>query len=509
LNVAEVGAAPARERLAYKWKVLIAVLFGIFMVILDTTVVAVAFPALRAEFARPLQDTQWIISIYVLALGISTPMAGFLSDRYGLKRVYVFGLAVFLAGSVASGLSPTLEALIASRALQGIGGGLALPLGAALMFRTFPPSEQGTALGVFGVALVVAPTLGPLVGGWLVDRELWRWIFFINLPIGLVGIALARRFLADPEGRRPVRMDLAGLVTEVIGFGAVLYAASIAATHGWRSSEVVTALAIGIAGLVAFTYVELYHAAHPLLNLRLFKDRVFAVANLIGWVSVLALFGAEFLMPLYLQSLRGFEALQTGLILLPLAVTAGITLPIAGRIYDRIGPRPLLVLGFGLLAINTWHLAHLTADTTVGRIVWLLALRGLALGLTVQTTFATALARVPIAEIARGTSLANATRQVVQAISVALLATVLVSTLSPSVRAAAARSEGTAPGGLCGPIRATSEAADRLCAESLAGFDRAYALTAVFAVTALVLGATLPGWPGRWTGRPAPPTGDH
>ena len=187
----EHGSAPVDAGAAgYKWKVLSTVIFGIFMVILDTTVVNVAFQTLREEFGGNLGDTQWIISIYVLALGISTPLAGFLANRFGAKKIYLGGLGLFVLGSLLCGLSPSLNFLTVARAVQGAGGGIAMPLGTALLLQAFPPREQGTALGIFGIAALVAPALGPILGGWLVDQDLWRVIFFINPPIALIGILL-------------------------------------------------------------------------------------------------------------------------------------------------------------------------------------------------------------------------------------------------------------------------------------------------------------------------------
>src|SRR6266511_2987460 len=229
-------------RLAYKWKVLISVIFGIFMIILDTTVVNVAFQTIRREYNTSLNNSQWIISIYVLALGIATPMSGFLADRFGIKRMYVGGLALFVFGSLLCGLAPTISSsiwlLVAARALQGFGGGIAQPLGAALLFSTFPPKEQGLALGILGIALVVAPALGPILGGVLVDQGEWRWIFFINIPIGITGVFLASRFLRERKADRKPALDPLGLATAVVGFGSVLYAASIAADQGWTAGNV-------------------------------------------------------------------------------------------------------------------------------------------------------------------------------------------------------------------------------------------------------------------------------
>jgi DHA2 family multidrug resistance protein len=536
-----IQAAPEEQgRLAYKWKVLISVIFGIFMIILDTTVVNVAFQTIRGEYNTTLGNSQWVISIYVLALGIGTPLSGFLADRFGIKRMYIGGLAAFVLGSLLCGLAPALSSsiwlLVAARALQGFSGGVAQPLGAAMLFRTFPPKEQGAALGYFGIALMVAPALGPILGGLLVDAGLWRWIFFINIPIGAVGVFLASRFLREYLPDQRPALDPLGLITAIVGFGAVLYTASIAADEGWTSTPVLVGFGIGAVALTLFALVELFVAKEPLLNLRLFGIRSFLVASLIGYISVLALFGAEFLFPVYLQALRGRTAFETGLILLPLAATSGIVGPIAGRIYDKVGPRALVVSGFTLLAINTWQLSRLEATTPIGWLLFLLALRGAALGLTVQTTFATALAAVPPRLLARGSSLINGSRFLVQSIGVAILATVLASALSPQVKDLQQQFQAQAGSqvatgqhfGLCEtpgipadqnvpasvPGAARPQAQQQIqiaCRQYLVGFDHTYRLTFYFALLAIIIGAFMPGWPFKWAGRgviegPAPAT---
>jgi EmrB/QacA subfamily drug resistance transporter len=529
MSLAQAPAAPAqRKGLEQKWKVLISVIFGIFMVILDTTVVNVAFQTLRAEFGASLNDSQWIISVYVLSLGISTPLAGYLSDRFGMKQTYLSGLTIFVIGSLLCGLAPNLPLLIAARALQGFGGGIAIPLGAALLLRTFPVAEQGLALGVFGIAALVAPAVGPILGGFLVDHNLWRFIFFINPPIGLLGVILGSRFLPMLKADRKPAFDFLGLITEVIGFGSMLYAASLAANEGWTSPDVYVWFAIGGIGLIAFAIVELFVAKQPLLDLRLFAKRTFLNASLLGYVSVIALFGAEFLMPIYLQALRGKSALETGFILLPLALSGGVATIVAGRLYDRLGPRPLVAFGFTVLIVNTWQLSQLQADTPISWIIFLLILRGLALGSTVQTTFITALSVVPMKQVARGSSLTNATRQVVQSVGVALLATILASTLSPQISAlqqqftempkqsgasiaicqaqpngggaTASSASGGAPAQL--PPSAIPLIAEA-CKENVAGFEKAYQFTFYAAFVALALGLMLPGWPLKWAGRRA------
>jgi DHA2 family multidrug resistance protein len=515
--------------LSHKYRILISVIFGIFMVILDTTVVNVAFQTLRAEFGASLNDSQWIISIYVLTLGISTPLSAFLGDRYGMKRIYLVGLGIFVLGSFLSGISPTLGFMIAARALQGFGGGIALPLGTAILLRSFPAREQGKALGIFGIASLVAPALGPILGGYLVDLHLWRFIFFINPPIGIVGIILGSFFLPEFKGEHWPALDWLGLIAEVVGFGAVLYAASVAANFGWSAPGVLVWFMVGVVGLAGFALIELFWAKDPLLDLRLYRKPTFLSASILGYVSVIALFGAEFLLPIYLQYLRGQTAFQTGLILLPMAITGGVATILAGNLYDRLGPRPLLAFGFGILIVNTWQLAQIKADTPISWILFLLALRGLAFGATIQTTFVTALSAVRLPEIAQGSSLTNATRQVFQAVGIAILATVLASTLSPKIYALqqqflnAPPQLGVAPLAICQPAPGTLVVASlkpgdqppapippqvapllgEACRENIAGFEQAYRVTFYAASLAFLIGLLLPGWPFKWAGRRA------
>jgi DHA2 family multidrug resistance protein len=540
----EANSMEKPKGLEQKWKVLISVMFGIFMIILDSTIINIAFPTLRLQFNASLADAQWVISIYVLALGVTTPISGFLADRFDIKRVYLLGLAIFTIGSFLCGISNSLGWLIAARALQGFGGGISQPLGPAQLYRAFPPKEQGTALGIFGLALVVAPALGPILGGWLVDLQIWRAIFFVNVPIGILGVILGSRFLVDYKtGKRPV-FDPLGLVTAVIGFGAVLYAASIAENNGWTGSTTLLVLGLGFSFLIVHAIVELYVVKEPMTNLRLFSNPTFLNASLIGYVATIALFGAEFLMPVYLQTFRGRTALEAGVILLGVAATSAFATPLAGRLYDKIGPRAIMVVGFIILCINTWQLSEIKGTTSIRYIVFLLALRGLAVGLTLQTSYVTALSSMHLDQLPRGSSLLNSTRFVVQAVAVATLATVLVGFLSTDVKAqqqklqetqavlttrfGVCETPGIAPQNNLPPGSSVSLAAmpsqsaqqakaqiiaglKQACDQSLEGFDAAYRITFYASLGALVLALFLPGWPAKWGGRgstqPPNPTG--
>jgi DHA2 family multidrug resistance protein len=336
--------------------------------------------------------------------------------------------------------------------------------------------------------------------------------------------------------RKP-RFDPLGLITAVIGFGSILYAASIAENNGWTGSTTLLTLGIGIVALIAHALVELYLVKEPMSSLPLFGNPVFLNAALVGYVATVALFSAEFLMPVYLQAFRGRTALETGYILLAVAATSGVATPLAGRLYDKVGPRLNLIVGFFILCINTWQLSKLEATTPISYILFLLALRGVAVGLTLQTSFVAALSSVPLNLLPRGSSLLNSTRFVVQAVSVAALATVFSSAVSPEIRAQQDKLQESQTGstvrfGVCEtpgvsteqnlpPGAGTSLASlsgsmaqaaktkilstlKLACAESIQGFETAYRITFFAAIGALILGAFLPGWPAKWSGRGSP-----
>ena len=409
----------------YKWKVLGCVVFGTFMVILDSTAVNVALPTLQKVFASDGQkatvdQVDGVLTAYILALGIVTPLAGYLSERFGIKRMYLTSLGLFVAGSLLCSFAPSLPFLVAFRVLQGLGGGILGPLGISLLFGAFPEKERGLAFGVYGIPLIVAPASGPVLGGYFVEYLDWRLIFLINIPIGIAGILLGRYWLREQVRGTAAKLDIAGIVLSTISFGSLLYAIQRGSSDGWTSPRIVTLLSIGVVALLAFVVVEL-RSREPLLDLRLFLKRTYAFANIVGWVSSIALFGAEFLLPIYLQSLRGQTPLQAGLLVLPLAISSGIVVPIAGALYNRVGGRWLILTGSVLLAVNTWELAHLTVNTSFLEVMQIVAVRGVALGFVLQTTLTTALTGLKPSQLPRASSLLNATRNVFQSFGIAML----------------------------------------------------------------------------------------
>ncbi len=497
------SAITTEEDPGYKWRVLASVVVGLFMVILDATVVNVALKTIQLNFHVTTDQAQWTISLYTLALGITTPISGFLGDRFGNKRIYLSGITLFVTGSILAGIfsrTDYLLLLIIARGVQGIGGGIALPLGTALLFSAFPPKQRGAAFGIFGIVLVFAPAIGPLLGGWLVDHNQLPWIFFLNLPVGIVGLTIGLRFLHTSPRARHAHIDIPGIIFSALGFGAILFAASLAGEQsvGWSDIRVIASLIVGIASLVVFVFVE-WRTPEPLLDLHLYTIPSFALANIASTVGIIALFGAEFLLPLYLQILRGESAFQTGLILLPLAIASAITSVVAGRISDRIGPRVPIVIGFLLIAYNTYQLSQITLTTSIVFIMFLVAIRGFGIGLIIQNSQLAALMDVPLSKLNRGTPLVQATRQTMQSIGIAVLATILSGAVTVSVTGAIA--DGNVPNFAALPPaqRALAEQGLHLFQNQyIVGFEHAYLATCIIAIIATFVSLFLPGWPQKY-----------
>lgn len=408
----------------YKWAVLVSLMPGMTVFLIDATVVNVALAKLGAVFAVDVATVQWAITAFALAAGVATPLASFMEDRFTMKRVWVVALTTFTASSALCGLAPAFWVLVLGRLLQGLSGGLMLPLATSTLFRAFPPGERGLALGFFAIPIVAGPALGPTVGGYIVTNWDWRYVFFVNLPVGIAAVLLALALLRPGEARPNARIDLYGVLLSSIGFGACLYGLSRVSQDGWDAFTVRGFIALGLVGLIAFVAYEWGRDA-PLLDVRLFERPPFLVANTVGWVSTIALFGAEFMLPLYLQNLRGLTAVETGLMLLPQGLAVAVVGPIAGRLVDRIGARSVVVVGMSLLAFNTWQMSHLALDTPYDTLRWYLVVRGAALGCALQPTMLVALGVVPDRLRTNASSLTTAMRSVFQSFGVAMLSTVV------------------------------------------------------------------------------------
>jgi DHA2 family multidrug resistance protein len=431
----------------YAYQVLICIMTGITMFLIDTTVVNVALAKLQAVFGVDVATVQWTITAYALASGIITPLADYFTARYGMKRLWLVGCGGFTAASVMAGLSPAFPVLVLARILQGLSGGLLLPVGISAIFRVFPPDKRGLALGLFAIPIVAGPALGPTIGGYIVTNLDWRLIFFINLPIGIASVVLGSMLLRDERENREPILDLWGAILAAAGFGSILYGLSRIANDGLTSVSVIGLVSFGALCLFVLVFHEL-EVDHPLLEVRLFGIKDFLIGNIVGWTSTIALFGAEFMLPLYLQNLRGLSALDTGLMLLPQGLSVAVAGPIAGRLTDRIGVRPVAVFGFILLAINTWNFSHLTLQTDYSTIRTLLIIRGAALGCTMQSSQLVALSSVPARYLTNASSLNTAMRNIFQSLGVALLGVMVQTQTVAHTAELTQQVTGESPGGM-------------------------------------------------------------
>lgn len=424
-GVAWLDVAVVR-RLEYKWIVAVIFVTGLFMDILDATIINVAIPELQRHFGTTGATIEWIVTGYLLSLAVWIPASGWLGDRFGTKRVFLFALAMFTGASVLCGLAWSIESLIAFRILQGVGGGMLTPVGTAMLFRAFPPEERAAASSVLTIPTVIAPATGPVLGGLLVTHVDWRWIFFVNVPIGVLGFVFGAKYLREHREPDAGRLDVAGFVLSAVGLAAVLYGLSQAPEHGWGSPEVLAALLGGAAAFVALVVVEL-RTDEPLLSFRLYRNRLFRNANLANFMSSGALLGLLFLLPLYLQRLRGFSALESGLATFPQAIGVMLTARFVGRLYPTVGPRRLLSGGLFGIALASLPFVFVGLETSPWWIRLIMFVRGVFFAFAIVPLQAASFATISPADTGRASSLFNTGRQVGSALGVAALATILFS----------------------------------------------------------------------------------
>jgi MFS family permease len=482
-----IELAPAKVgRFDYKWVALGVVLIGTIMTILDSTIVNIAIPTLQADLhAGSYSDIAWVITGYLLAQGAVIPMTGWATDRFGTKRLYLITIALFTIASAACGLAQNLGELIFFRVLQGIGGGMLMPIGMTIILQAVGPQNMGRVMGIFGIPMLLAPAVGPVLGGWFVQDFTWRLIFYVNVPIGILGLIAASRYLVESHKSHKLRLDTFGLLTATPAVVAIMYAVDRSTTLGWTSDLVIGLLLVSAGFLTAFIISQLNRrrlatqlmipvaiaalafGAHsgltdswtsinalmmlgaaaiaiisipigsrgspePLLHLGLFRDGTFSWAMVLSFLVVTALFGGMLLVPIYLQQVRGFNPLETGLLLLPMAAVAAITMPIGGILADRIGPRPVVITGLVPLTIGGVLLAQLHPNSSIWLLLAAMALRGFGMGFVMMPSMSAALARIPRQFTSRASSVTNSLQRVSSSIGIAVLVTILAAQFSTS-----------------------------------------------------------------------------
>jgi EmrB/QacA subfamily drug resistance transporter len=409
------------------------VVLGSIMTILDATIVNVALPTLGSEFHTSIATIQWIPTVYLLAFASVIPLTGWASQRFGAKPLWLAALAVFMVGSLLAGLSWSIGALIVFRIVQGLGGGMIMPLGQMILAREAGPQRMGRVMSLIGVPLLLAPIFGPVIGGALVDGASWRWIFFVNLPVGAVALLLAVRLLPSLPRRPAPRLDVRGLVLLSGGIAVFIYGLAEVGRKGTLTAlEPALALAVGAIMIAAFVLHAL-RTAKPLLDVRLFSDRGFASGAAANFVLGVALFGAALLLPLYFQIVRDRTPLETGLLLIPQGLGAAIAISIAGSLTDKLGARRVVPVGVALATAGTLAYTRIAVDTPYWDLAGALLFIGAGLGATITPSMAAAFQGLERSQMAMATSTINVVQRIAGSLGTALLAVVLQRTIQDNL----------------------------------------------------------------------------
>ncbi|MFZ5646836.1 MAG: DHA2 family efflux MFS transporter permease subunit [Bacillota bacterium] len=409
----------------FPWAGLFVLVMGAFMAILDGSIVNVALPKLMAIFGVSPDQIQWVMTGYLLTSGVVVPVTGFLGDKYGYKKIYIYSLAAFTVGSALCGVAWNNDSLIVFRVIQALGGGMLIPLSMAILYRMVPRQKIGMAMGMWGIAATMAPAVGPTLGGYLVDHYSWHLIFTINIPVGVIAVILSYLIIEETPVIKDLKFDMIGCLLCCAGLFALLLALSEGQEEGWTSQYIVTLFAISLFLLVIFCLWELY-IPHPMLDIRLFTNRVFTASIIAMSMTSVAMFAAIFLVPIYCQNLQGLTPMQTGLLMMPMALVTGLMMPISGKLFDKIGAFPLGVVGMLIAAFFTYRMSFINLDTSYGELQTLLMLRASGLGLCMMPLSTAGLNTIPPVLVGRASAINNLFRQISASLGIAYMTYIML-----------------------------------------------------------------------------------
>src|SRR3954468_10977041 len=413
-----------------KWWTLAAVSFGLFMIMLDNTIVNVALPSIQSSLGLKISELEWVVTGYALTFGALMLTGGKLGDLLGRRRMFVVGLVIFTLSSLACGLAGSAGVLIGARVVQGVGAALMNPATLSIITVTFPSRQRGTAIGIWAGVSALALAIGPLVGGLIVERINWNWIFFINIPVGVVAILAAFAFIDESrDTSHEQRPDVPGLFTSALGLFALSYALIEANNYGWTSTRILASFAIAAVSLVAFVLLERHQRA-PMLDLSLFRNRTFSGANASMLFVGLAMFGTFFYVSLYMQNVLGYSPVQAGASFLPMTVLIILIAPRAGALTDKIGSRWLVGVGMTLLAVMLFYYSRLGAHESFWAILPGLLIGGIGMGCTMTPVTAAAMSAVAVDKAGVGSAVLNSARQVGGSLGIAVMGAIVASGIS-------------------------------------------------------------------------------
>lgn len=405
-------------------KVLIAMIFGMFIAILNQTLLNVALPKINTDFNISANTGQWLMTGFMLVNGILIPVSAYLFNKYSYRKLFLIAMTLFTIGSLVCGMSGSFTIMMVGRVLQAIGAGVLMPLGTNVFMTIFPPEKRGAAMGTLGIAMILAPAIGPTLSGYIVEHFHWNVMFYGMFFVGLVSLAIAYIWFRVYQVTTNPKADVPGIIFSTIGFGALLYGFSEAGNNSWSSPIVVISLILGVIFIIAFVIRELTMRV-PMLSMEVLKYSGFTLTTVINMIVTMSLFGGMILLPLYLQNLRGFTPIQSGLLLLPGALIMGVMGPIAGKLLDTIGIKPLALVGTAIMTYATWELTKLNMNTTYGHLMVIYIIRSFGMSFIMMPIMTAGMNALPQRLIAHGNALSNTLRQLAGSIGTALLVTVM------------------------------------------------------------------------------------
>ena len=418
--------AHAEDKYKYKYLIAIAVTLAAVLELIDTSIVNVAIPHMMGNLGATLDEISWVSTGYIIANVIVIPMSGWLSAFFGRKRYLTGSIALFILASFFCGAATSLGGLVFWRVVQGLGGGALLSTAQATLFEAFPPAEVGIGQAMFGVGVMVGPTLGPTLGGYIVDNYNWPWIFYINVPLGIIAMLMVMSYVHDAEHQeRAETIDFLGFILLATGVGALQFMLEKGERYDWFDSRMITGLAV-LSGVsfVLLIWRELV-IKEPIINFRVLKSRQLAAGVSIASLLGLALFGSIFVLPIFLQNLHGLTANQTGLVILPGAIASAVTMAFVGKNANKLDARVTVTIGSIMFFIAMWMLARMTLASGPAETFWPLILRGVGLGLIFVPLTSATMAELKVSELAQGTGMFNLTRQLGGSLGIAIMATLL------------------------------------------------------------------------------------
>ncbi len=478
-------------------KILAALLFGMFIAILNQTLLNVALPKINTEFNISASTGQWLMTGFMLVNGILIPITAYLFNKYSYRKLFLVALVLFTIGSLICAISMNFPIMMVGRVLQAIGAGVLMPLGSIVIITIYPPEKRGAAMGTMGIAMILAPAIGPTLSGYIVQNYHWNVMFYGMFIIGIIAILVGFVWFKLYQYTTNPKADIPGIIFSTIGFGALLYGFSEAGNKGWGSVEIETMFAIGIIFIILFVIREL-RMKSPMLNLEVLKFPTFTLTTIINMVVMLSLYGGMILLPIYLQNLRGFSALDSGLLLLPGSLIMGLLGPFAGKLLDTIGLKPLAIFGIAVMTYATWELTKLNMDTPYMTIMGIYVLRSFGMAFIMMQMVTAAINALPGRLASHGNAFLNTMRQLAGSIGTAILVTVMTTQTTQHLSAFGEELDKTNPvvqdhmrelasqyGGQEGAMKVLLQFVNKLA--TVEGINDAFIVATIFSIIALIL----------------------